>query len=98
VVATAQGEIYIAEAVGNRVRKVLADGTIQTVAGNGKGGFRGDGGPAIQARISGPQGIALDSHGNLYISDSGNHRVRRVLKDGTLVATLGSSCAGPLRV
>ena len=95
VVATAQGEIYIAEYGGNRVRKVLADGTIQSVAGNGKGGFGGDGGPASQARINGAGGIALDGQGNLYISDSGNHRVRRVGKDGTIQTIAGSGPQGP---
>lgn len=94
VLPTAQGELYIAEYGGNRVRKVLAGGTIQTVAGNGKGGFGGDGGPAVQARINGPIGIAQDSQGNLYIADSGNHRVRRVGKDGTIQTIAGS---GPQR-
>ena len=66
VVATVQGEIYIAEFGGNRVRKVLAGGTIQTVVGNGKGGFGGDAGSATLARIN-PGGIALDGHSELQI-------------------------------
>jgi hypothetical protein len=94
VVATAQGEIYIAEAGGNRVRKILVSGVIQTVAGTGQGDFAGDGGPATQARIEAPQGVALDSQGNLYISDTGNHRVRRVANDGTIQTIAGS---GPQR-
>ena len=94
VIPTAQGEIYIADYGGNRVRKVLADGTIQTVAGNGLGGYGGDGGPAKEARINGAGGLALDQQGNLYISDSGNYRVRRVGKDGT-IQTFGGS--GPKR-
>ena len=91
---SAQGEIYIAEYGGNRVRKILTSGMIQTVAGNGLGGFGGDGGPATQARIGGPAGIALDGQGNFYISDTGNHRVRRVAKDGTIQTIAGS---GPLQ-
>src|SRR5205085_12467064 len=71
VIATAQGEIYFAEPGGNRIRKVLTSGIIQTVAGIGQGGFSGDSGTATQARIKGPRGIALDGQGNLYISDTG---------------------------
>jgi uncharacterized protein (TIGR03437 family) len=95
VTVTGQGEIYVAEAGGNRVRKILADGTIQTVAGDGQADFAGDGGQATQARINGPKGIVLDSLGNLYISDTGNHRVRRVAKNGTIQTVAGS---GPQRV
>jgi hypothetical protein len=60
---------------------VLAFGqtyTIQTVVGGLPGGFSGDNGPVSRAQISGPNGVALDSAGNLYIADNGNQRVRRV--------------------
>ena len=89
-----QGEVYIVEAGGNRVRKVASDGDIVTVAGNGQGGFGGDGGPATQARLSNPHGIAFDSQGNIYISDTDNYRVRRVAKDGTIATYAGSGPQG----
>ena len=95
VIGNAQGELYIAESYGNRVRKVLADGTIQTVAGKGWGGFGGDGGPGTLARLNNPQSLALDSQGNLYIADSGNDRVRRVTKDGTIQTVAGSGPQSP---
>jgi uncharacterized protein (TIGR03437 family) len=90
VVGNSQGELYIAESYGNRVRKVLADGTIQTVAGMGWGGFGGDGGPAILARLNQPQSLALDRQGNLYVADGLNHRVRVVTKDGKIRTVAGS--------
>jgi len=71
--------LYISEALGNRVRKVDAvTGIIETVAGIGFGGFTGDGNPAILAKISNPAGLAVDGAGNLYIADYGNNRIRKV--------------------
>jgi RHS repeat-associated protein len=70
------GSLYIGD--GNRVRVVGTDGVIRTVAGNGSAGFSGDGGPAIDAAFSSIRGVAVDSEGALYISDSGNSRIRRV--------------------
>ena len=73
------GNIYIVEEDRNRVRKIDAStGHISTVAGTGKEGFGGDGGPATAAMLNQPQGIALDGAGNLYIADWGNCRIRRV--------------------
>jgi hypothetical protein len=71
------GTLYICDTLNNRVRKV-ANGVISTVAGNGTQGYSGDGGPATSAELSGPDGIAVDSAGNLYVSDGGNNVVRRI--------------------
>ncbi len=72
------GYLYVTEGSGHRVRRVdLATKTITTIAGTGVAGFGSDGGPATNAQISNPYGIAVDSE-YLYIADMGNNRVRRV--------------------
>jgi sugar lactone lactonase YvrE len=78
------------------VRKVDARGTIiTTVAGTGRrAGFSGDGGPADQARLYSPSGLAVDKAGYLYIADSGNHRIRRVTPTGTISTVVGSGRRG----
>src|SRR5712692_8855859 len=78
-----RGNLFITEAgfEGQRVRKVvLSTGVITTIAGpaDGSSGFEGDGGPALDAKFSAPQGIIVDSAGNIYIADSNNHCVRRI--------------------
>jgi uncharacterized protein (TIGR03437 family) len=80
VVATGKtGEIYLIETPGSTVRQISSDGIISIIAGNGQSSFGGDGGPAIQAALSNADGLAVDSNGNLYISDFNNNRVRVVL-------------------
>ena len=70
------GDIFIADTGNNLIRRVTADGTIHTIAGNASAGFAGDGGAALQAELNAPAGIAMDGSGNLYFADSGNNRVR----------------------
>ncbi|TMB06950.1 MAG: hypothetical protein E6J71_30080, partial [Deltaproteobacteria bacterium] len=73
------GNLFIADYYNYRIRRVDAGtGTITTVAGNGTQGFSGDGGPATAAELDGPQGVALDGAGDLFIAESGNARIRRV--------------------
>ena len=75
----AAGNMYISDVDGQFVRRIDAATDRSTVvAGNGFAGSGGDGGPATEAQLNQPTGLALDSHGNLYISDTGNQRVRRV--------------------
>jgi sugar lactone lactonase YvrE len=76
------GDVYIADTANGCVRVVHAsDGIIATVAGTcGAPGFEGDGGPATEAKLSKPGGIALDADGNLYIADTHNQRVRIVYR------------------
>jgi RHS repeat-associated protein len=71
------GSFYIGEAGGHRMRRVGPDGVITTLAGNGIAGYSGDGGPALRARVS-LNGVAVGQDGSIYISDEGNHRIRRV--------------------
>ena len=74
----------------NRIRKVTPDGAITTVAGSGGEGFSGDGGPATSAELRGTLGVAVDAWGNIFISDSYNHRVRKVSTDGIITTIAGS--------
>ncbi len=83
------GNVYVADAADNRVRKIAADGSIQTVAGTGVAGFAGDGGPAGAALLDQPYGLAMDAAGNLYIADLGNARVRKVGIDGSIQSVAG---------
>ncbi len=86
------GNVYIADFADNRVRKV-ANGVITTVAGNGTAGYSGDGGPAASAQLNGPVGLAVDTAGNVYIADSGNNRVRKVVS-GVITTVAGNGTAG----
>ena len=86
------GEIYIAE--GNRIRDVKKDGRITTFAGTGAAGDSGDAGPAAQAELNFPQGLAVDSAGNVYIADTLNNRVRRVDANGTITTVAGTGEGG----
>jgi len=91
------GELFIADTSDNCIRKVDTNGIISTVAGirgSMNIGFTGDGGPATNARLTSPFGVALDVSGNLFISDSGNHRIREVNTNGIINTVAGSSASG----
>jgi trimeric autotransporter adhesin len=89
-----QGNVYIAEERGHRVRKVSPGGSITTFAGNGTQGFSGDGGPATSAQLAWPRGVAADGKGNVYIVDNWTNRVRMVRPDGTIRTIAGNGRAG----
>ena len=75
----ANGHLFIADYENNVVREVdLATGVITTVAGNGTGGYSGDGGPATAAALASPGGVAVDAAGNLFIADTGHNAIREV--------------------
>ena len=87
------GNIYIADAGNNVVRKVDASGIITTVAGNGSVGFSGDGGPATAATLNTTLGVAFDANNNMYIADGGNNRVRKVDPWGIITTFAGNGAA-----
>ncbi|MBI2346069.1 MAG: thrombospondin type 3 repeat-containing protein [Deltaproteobacteria bacterium] len=93
VAVDTQGNLYIADVQNQRVRKVDPSGIITTIAGSFQG-FDGDGGLATAARLSYPQGVAVDPQGNLYIADTNNHRIRKVDPEGIITTVAGSSTRG----
>lgn len=98
VVVDAFGNIYVADSDNHSIRRIDLGGIISTVAGTGERGFNGDGGPAVEAALAEPQGVAVDSTGGILIADTRNRRVRRVGPDGliTTVAGRGTPYGGPV--
>ncbi|PZF72194.1 NHL domain-containing protein [Taibaiella soli] len=90
----AHDNLYISDAVNNRIRKVDASGTITTLVGTGLPIFSGDGGPATLATINNPSCIAIDTAGNLYINDRMNLRTRKVTAAGIISTIAGNGLDG----
>jgi sugar lactone lactonase YvrE len=97
VVLDNAGNCYIADSGNNRVRKLITStGVIYTVAGNGEGGYSGDGGPATAARLSSPVGVLWDGSGNLYIASKWSGLIRAVdLNTGLIRTVAGGGAWGP---
>jgi sugar lactone lactonase YvrE len=108
VAVDAAGNVFIADVVNNRVRRVdAATGVITTVAGDGNFGSGGDGGPATAASLASPAGVAVDAAGNLFIADTYNNRIRKVapaVRAGEpatytfVIRNTGRASAGPVTV
>jgi RHS repeat-associated protein len=94
MVFDAAGNLFIADYINNRVRKIDPSGIITTVAGTGAAGFSGDGGAAVQAALSNPIALAVDSFGNLFISDYENFRIRKVDRNGIITTVAGNGAQG----
>ncbi|WP_309893490.1 hypothetical protein [Archangium sp.] len=100
----ADGTVYVLDQRNQRVRSIAPDGTVRTVVGTGEKGYGGDGGPALEAKLSFPTGgnpqpggaVVLDGKGTLYLADTENHRVRAVdLATGVIRTVAGTGVAGP---
>ncbi|MGA3210792.1 MAG: hypothetical protein ABSD20_05750 [Terriglobales bacterium] len=94
VATDSKGNIYIADSGNNVVRKVNSGGYLSTVAGTGGPGFSGDGGQATSATLNSPQGVAVDSSGNIYIADAQNCRIRKVDTGGLISTVAGNGIRG----
>lgn len=94
VAVDGSGNVFIADHNNHRIRKVNSNGIITTVAGNGIDGFSGDGGLATEASLSHPYGVDVDNSGNIFISDYGNHRIRKVDPNGVITTVAGSGTYG----
>lgn len=86
-----QGNLLIADTDNHRIRKVGTDGAITTIAGTGVLGAAGDGGLATNAQLNGPEGMALDSEGNLFIADTNNHKLRRIVASSGIITTIAGT-------
>jgi uncharacterized protein (TIGR03437 family) len=84
--------IYFAQ--GPRIRRIRPDGIITTIAGNGQEGYSGDGGPALQAALNEPGGLAFDASGNLYVAERANTVIRRISPDGLITTFAGNGRRG----
>ena len=96
VAVDSAGDLFIADSGNNRIREVNhATGVITTVAGNGTAGYSGDNGPATAAELTSPNGVAVDSAGDLFIADTGNDRIREVNHaTGVITTVAGNGTCG----
>ncbi|MFJ4126130.1 RICIN domain-containing protein [[Kitasatospora] papulosa] len=94
VVVDAVGTVYFSDYHNHQIRKITTDGKISTVAGDGKGAYRGDNGPAASAQLFHPRELAVDGAGNLYVADGNNHRIRKITPDGAITTVAGTNGNG----
>jgi streptogramin lyase len=93
VAVNGAGDVFVADTVDNRVVEVLPNGHFVTFAGNGKVGYKGDGGSADHAEMTEPTGVAIDNSGNVYIADGGNNVIRRVDAGTGIITTVAGDFA-----
>jgi sugar lactone lactonase YvrE len=94
IVLDPAGNLYIADYLNNRIRKVATSGIITTIAGNGTAGYSGDGGQATAAEINNPVKLAMDNGGSIYLTEFVGHRVRRISTSGVITTLTGTNVAG----
>lgn len=87
--------IYFADTYNNRIRKISAStGIITTIAGTGTAGYNGDGGLATSAQLNYPFGLCVDHSGNIYITDTYNHRIRKINGSTKIITTIAGTSVG----
>lgn len=94
VALTSDGSVLIADTVNSRIRKISPEGTIATIAGNGRFGFSGDSAAAVDAALNQPAGVAVGADGSLYIADTNNQRIRKISADGPINTIAGNGTSG----
>src|SRR6185437_11182065 len=92
LIRDSSGNLYFSSL--NCVFKLDTEGVVTRIAGTGAGAYSGDGGPAAAARLWGPEGLALDASGNLYVADTNNNRIRRITPEGIIATVAGNGVAG----
>jgi sugar lactone lactonase YvrE len=94
MVADQAGNLYIADTANERVLKIDVNGTNTVIAGNGIAGYSGDGGPATDAKLANPKGLAMDVSGNLFIADFDNRLIRKIDTNGIITTVAGNMSPG----
>ncbi|MBI2501798.1 MAG: tandem-95 repeat protein [Candidatus Latescibacteria bacterium] len=95
VLVTSAGVIYVADTGNHKIRRITAArDSITTIAGTGTAGAAGDGGAATSAQLSSPAGLCMDASGNLYVADTGNHKIRRISPVGLITTVAGTGSPG----
>jgi hypothetical protein len=94
MVVDASGNMYLADELNNRIRKITPAGIITTIAGNGTAGLSGDGGPATNAELNWPVGLTLDASGNLLVGDYANSAIRKITPAGIITTIAGNGVRG----
>lgn len=92
VVSNSSGEVFVADRLNHRIRKITAAGVVSTFAGSGVAGFADGNGTA--AKFEKPTGLAIDGNGNLYVADESNHRIRQITPAGVVSTFAGTGVAG----
>jgi sugar lactone lactonase YvrE len=85
----ALGNVYFTQSRNDVIRRIDPNGVITTIAGNGQRGYRGDGGPATEARFNAPEHVAVDGEGVVYVEDTGNHVIRKIDQNGIVTTIVG---------
>ena len=93
-ISSSTNGVYIADASGNRIRKIYTNGTIVTIAGTGTYGFSGDNGRATSAQLNNPISVFVTSSNEVYIADSSNQRVRKIDTNGIITTIAGTGTGG----